>query len=179
MSTPIQKYISGKVPVSGHVKVAVIYPDGTEAVFYDDHNLIVNQGLVVLTELLGQGAVGVQPATQNNVYYICVGSGTNTPLVTDTTLQTFTTGQVIGSNVALSTSPFSVTYQVTFPTVDGMGRDANGTNITEVGLYTAGNSPLLLPPSNAQSRMIARQVIGSIAKTSSIAVQITWALIFT
>lgn len=114
------------------------------------HNLVVNLGKKNVARLIGGDATG------KAVTKISVGEGTANPAVGDTAL----------------TNPFTKTVDaVTFPTDNSVqfsfslgSTEANGMNISELGLITAGN------------QLFSRKTRSPIAKTSAVIITGLWTI---
>lgn len=174
----------------GHVKVeGVLASNGRRVVFYDSHNLIVNNGLTVVSELLGQAlaTTNAPAASYNGIGSIWVGgrttgllstAGTTTPAASQTGLQGTLVQRlpVLSSGVTFNTTPISVDFRASLGTTQG-----NGYDIEEVGLFTAGSNPAnpdLAAAGSPAPRMFARQVVPTITKTSALALDFTWRIGF-
>lgn len=171
--------------VWGHVKIEGTYSDGRRIVLYDGHNLVVNNGRIVLTELLGQALAtsNAPSASYNGVGSIYVGGrvtgspstdGSTAPVATQTGLQGTLIKRlpVLSTGVTFNTSPISVDFRASLGTSDG-----NGFDVQEVGLFTAGSNatdPDLAAVGSPVPRMVARQVVSTLSKTSAISLDFTW-----
>jgi hypothetical protein len=107
--------------VKGGVTVKVIGPDGTVKQEVTNHNLVVTVGKAFL-------ATWLAASTQSNSFmpYTAVGTGTATPLVTDTALQT--------ELVRSTNTPFASSNILSLNITFGPGI-ATG-SITEAGLFS-------------------------------------------
>lgn len=111
-------------------------------------SIVPNDGLDLIRDWLAGDTV-------DDPTHIAVGTGTATPLVTDTALVTEVLREVF-SQVSKGTTG-KVTFEMTLATTE-----ANGNTLTEVGIFNAASAGDLL----------ARVVFPGIAKTSSFELKI-------
>ena len=149
-------FLSTGLTIEGHIEVRAVYSDGRKKLLYSSSNLVVDGGLSVFSKLIGQ-----QAATPTDLKFtkIRIGDNNTAPAAAQTNIigtqiaeKTFTTTTEDDGGVKGLT-----TFVATLETSEG-----NGNTIREVGLFTF------------DSTMIARQITGDIAKTSSFAVEFTW-----
>lgn len=171
---------SDSLVLKGQITVETVSLDGTRTRIYQGPNLIVNQGLSAMVELLAQ--LNTQQAPANNkigsiwVGGRATGSGSTAALTPVAAAQTTLQGLVISrlattSLVVLAPPLYGLDVKTTLGFTDG-----NGNDLQEMGMYTYGTlaDPLASSTATPPSRMIARQVFGTLAKTASIAVDFTW-----
>ncbi|MFA5313159.1 MAG: hypothetical protein WC375_07595 [Methanomassiliicoccales archaeon] len=115
------------------------------------HNIVTNAGMNLLRDFLKGDAV-------TGITHIGVGTGTNSPSSTDTTLGTEVFRAAITAATAAA-QKLTITY--TLPSAS-----ANGNSLTEAGLFTASSS----------GTMYARATHSLIAKTSDKVISYTWEL---
>lgn len=116
----------------------------------EEHNLVVNLGKKNVARMLGGDSYGTK------VTKISVGEGTAAPAVSDTALTNPFT-----KNIDSVTYPADNSVQFSFSLGSG---DANGMNITELGLITSGNI------------LFSRKTRTAIAKTSAVIITGLWTI---
>jgi len=145
--------VKSGLTVKGRVTVEAIHDNGETQTIITD-NIVVNNGRDRIAALLAQDVVTFPT-------HIAIGTGTTAVTVTDTAMETET------DRNALSTTTSSsgvVTFKVFFSK-----SEANGVTLSEVGLFDASSSGTL----------ICHAILGAtIAKTSSISVNVSWTLTF-
>ena len=121
----------------------------------ETHNMVVDAGRNLVRDLL-RGTVGTP------VYYIAFGSSSAAPSSGQTTLS----NELV--RYAFSIPADAITGQLTFHYYMSSASGPNGSNICEVGLFTAASN----------GTMYARATFSAVAKTTGIYLKITWVLGF-
>ena len=154
------------IGVRGDIEIKVLDGETRQVLRQIDvRNLIVTNGLLVIGNLL-KGYVN--PADVPQLTWLFVADGTTPPTPGDTNLASPNTVQCpLVTTVDVVGSKLTVACAAQLETTQG-----NGLTISEAGLFVES-------PSLASSGMIARQVFTGIAKTSAIALQLTWRITFT
>jgi len=116
-----------------------------------EKNLVVNGGKSALARLLGGDVTG------RSIDRVAVGTNGTAAALTDTAI----TGAVTVAATATYPTATSVRFSFTVPT-----GTANGMNLREFGLLTAGGA------------LFARRVTGLIEKTSDLEINGTWTINF-
>lgn len=146
------------IRLKGSVRMQLIDSDGDVKYDHTQRNLVVTAGKNLLAALLA-----VDPLVNHFAPYVALGSGTASPTVGDTALQTEFTG---GSNArvqgTLSSSGNVWQNQATFAPGNCTGA------ITEAGLFTASSS----------GTMFARQTRSAINKAAGDTLIVTWTVTF-
>jgi hypothetical protein len=120
--------------MSGWVKITHYDEQGNIKASHEDHNLVVTVGKnAVATQLAASSPTG------GFMKYVGIGTGTTSPAITDTALQTELSGGGYSRQIGtLSSSTNTYTNTVTFAA--GVGTGA----ITEAGLFSASTSGTML-----------------------------------
>jgi hypothetical protein len=129
----------------------------------------------LLVELVCQRATDPAPL-QDQIYSLRLGSGTTQPTRSDISLQSPIGGYVIGDSGKVTLAPGEVTLIITIPS-----GDLNSQNISEAGLFSGGTAQSTSDtPGTAPgtTRLLARQIFPTIAKTSAITVDVSWTLLY-
>ncbi|NPB03602.1 MAG: hypothetical protein GXO39_04220 [Thermotogae bacterium] len=137
--------------------VRIELPNG----MYETKNLLVNSAREVMRNLIA-GA----NTSANVITYVGIGTGTSQPAVTDTALE----NEV--ARVQITTYQFPDFNVVDFEAYVDQNT-ANGYTLTEIGLFTAGDT------SNPNGTLFARALIAPINKDSSLAFYVKWRIVFT
>jgi len=136
--------------MKGHVSIEVIYDDHTEVIEQD--NIVVNTGRDRFAALITQDSSAFPS-------HIAVGTDATAADLSDTALGTEVDRNAITVDFA---SAGVATYKAYFSK-----SEANGNTIAEVGLFDQSSG----------GTMFCRSVLSStVAKTSSIALNITWTI---
>lgn len=139
------------ISITGHVRIDLFDSTGVIKDSREIKNLVVTTGKTFIASRM----VSTVPA----MGYMELGTGTTSPVVGNTTLQTAVSGSRV--NLASSSSSTNVaTYTATFSA--GVGTGA----ITEAGIFdaaTAGN-------------MLCRTVFATVTKNAADAMSVTWTL---
>lgn len=120
-------------------------------------NLVVTAGRNVLRDLLRGSLASVSAGTAG---YFAIGTGTTAVAASDTTL-----GTEVARAAVTSTTVTDGAIVIKYFLPSGT---ANGSSLTEAGLFTASSG----------GTMIARTVHDAIAKTSSITITYSWTITF-
>jgi len=146
---------SSSTNVTGQVRVRV-FERGRLVSQIEHKNLVVSAGRNSLIDLV-TGVSGA--ATDKEITQIAVGTNNASPSLSDTSI----TNDVKKAIATVTPSPGtrSVNFQTTFDS-----SDANGTQIEELGLYTADNT------------LFARVNSISLTKTNLISLEISWSIFF-
>ena len=137
--------------MKGHVSVEVIHDDGRTEVIEQD-NVVTNDGRDAFAALLAQD-------TSAFPSHIGVGTSATAAAVTDTAL-----GAEVDRNAILA--DFASGGVATFKSYFSQS-EANGSTLAEVGMFDASTSGTLM----------CRSILSvTVAKTSSISLNITWTL---
>jgi hypothetical protein len=129
----------------------------------------------LLVELVCQRSSDPAPL-QDQIYSLRLGSGTVQPTRSDINLQSYVGGYVIGDAGKVSAGVGEITFIISVPSTD-----LNGQNLSEAGLVSGGaarstsDTPGTAP---GATRLLARQIFPTIAKTSSIQVDVSWTLLY-
>jgi hypothetical protein len=166
-----------KMRLRGHFLLEAINADtGDVRRIADFDNLIVNQGLNFI-------ATGGPASSPNNVvYYGCVvGTGTNPPSATDTSLQTFLAGTANVTTFSNSYSGASA-WTVTSTTVYQFGVGAAAGNLTEIGMVapavgqTTSTTPTSSSPIFSRALIMVGGSPGTITILSNEILQVTYTI---
>lgn len=136
--------------IKGHINIKLYSHEGVLKDERDLSNLVVTSGKNYLASWLAA-------ASQADYFmkYIALGTGTTSPTVTDTALQSELSTRVVG-NITSSTNVWQ--NQATF------GAGVNTGALTEAGLFSASSGGV----------MLARQVFPVINKASGDSIVFTW-----
>jgi hypothetical protein len=133
---------------------------------YEGHNLFVNAGLPALAALLGGDTTGEFAAA------VGFGTGSNSPLVTDTGLTTPAYYKALDSHSEDGNG--SVTFNWSLTTAD---TGADGITIQELAIF-ANHGSAGLPGTTAPTPMLARKTIAPIVFGTGMSISGTWTLTF-
>jgi len=164
--------ISSKIKVYGQV-IIVVRDVRSRRVLnrLSAHNLVVAPTKLALADLLTQQSTDPNAAEYNKIWAMYVGDGTTTPATSDTGLAGSNLfGKAVDQPITKNSGGVDGLVEATMTLESG---DANGITLSEVGLFTRGDGTLANPPAAAQ-RMLARQLHGTIEKTSGITVAYKW-----
>jgi hypothetical protein len=161
-----------------YTKVNVCIKDEDEKILFEDHNLFVDSGRVFIADIL-RGAISFNP-----IYFVCdLGTGTTTPVASDTDLVTYTSPLSIQINtpsypIALLGTATGIHLQFIFNNT-GFGGDQT---IRELGLFYRANSndfPRRGTPVSLDT-MLARlkTTLNSIVVGNTRTITIDWKIIF-
>ena len=143
-----------------------LFDHGRHIATIEDHNLFVNSGLPALASLMGGDTSGEFAAA------VGFGSGSNTPVLTDTGLTTPAYYKSLDSHSEDGAG--SVTLNWSLGVAD---TGAVGVNIQELGLF-ANKTTVVLPGTTQPTPMLARKTISPILFTSSMSLSGVWTLTF-
>jgi hypothetical protein len=155
-------HIQNKIPLTGHLKVTLCYPDGREETHFEEDNLIVYGGKSLMLQALYSSTFVVDPIST-----LHVGTGGTidpqgtTPKVPTTDLTSLYTNlmSVATTYSVVSSSIPSVTFLASISETQG-----NGSQITEAGLFTASGV------------MFNIKTFTGIPKSSSFAINFAWTI---
>jgi hypothetical protein len=133
---------------------------------YEGRNLFVNAGLPALAALLGGDTTGEFAAA------VGFGTGSNSPLVTDTGLTTPAYYKALDSHSEDGNG--SVTFNWSLTTAD---TGADGITIQELAIF-ANHASTGLPGTTAPTPMLARKTISPIIFGTGMSISGTWTLTF-
>jgi hypothetical protein len=133
---------------------------------YEGRNLFVNAGLPALAALLGGDTTGEFAAA------VGFGTGSNSPLVTDTGLTTPAYYKALDSHSEDGNG--SVTFNWSLTTAD---TGADGITIQELAIF-ANHASTGLPGTTAPTPMLARKIIAPIIFGTGMSISGTWTLTF-
>jgi hypothetical protein len=137
----------------GRVYIDVQYENGDTHRIVQD-NVVTNNGRDRFASILAQSSTTFPS-------YIAIGTGTTAVAVTDTAMQTEIDRNILGSTTS---SSGVVTYTCFFSKTE-----ANGSTISEVGLFDAASSGTL----------ICHAILGAtVVKDNTISITVTWTITF-
>jgi hypothetical protein len=148
--------LNDSIKLKGSVRAQLFSEDGTCIYDHTDHNLVVTVGLAYLATWLA-----ASPQSGTFMSYMGLGTGTATPALGDTGLQTPLPTYVQG----VLSSPSSAVWQNV--TTFAAGINTNSA-ITEAGLFSTGGP----------GTMFAHKVFAPINKGSGNALVVTWSVTF-
>jgi hypothetical protein len=156
--------VSNAVPVRGDITVTVRRADSGEKVRrIEIRNTITYVGLASLVQLWAQRAADPAASTLS-MGSLRVGTGTTPPVKGNTALeaQVHSLALLDANKILQLTDPVELKIVATL----GTG-DANGSALTEAGLFTTGGT------------MVARQIYPAVNKSAAFVVDYEWRLSFT
>lgn len=145
----IDQVIADGVPISGHVLLELIKPDGTVA-RTEKANLVVTVGKGVIADRMKSSP------TKNAMSHVAVGTSATAAAAGDTTLG----GEVGGSRTALTTGVTGAVISYTASLGPGVGTGA----LVEAGLFNA----------SVAGDMLARTTFAVINKAAGDTLNVTW-----
>lgn len=137
----------------GRITFQLFDANGQRKMFRQIDNLVVNTGLAKIAQLLAG-------TSSSPIEYIGIGTGTTSPAVGNTALETPVGSRKQGTRSVVTTDIANDTLRVEVMFNSGEGTGA----ITEAGLFDAVSA----------GAMFSRQVFGVITKASADSLQVTW-----
>jgi len=154
------------VKLSGFLRVRLLDPKGRELRRMEKPNLVCVGAKQAIARLLSQETTP-DDYEETKIWSIHVGTDSTPPVVGDTALGTDVFQKECDHPYSVDLGLGEVEVQMTIET-----GEANGNTLVEAGLFTRGDADD--PTSAAGQLMMARQVHGSISKTSSFSIEYTW-----
>lgn len=145
------------IKLKGHVKLVARDRQGNKKVLFDNHNLIVNGGLDSVVNLLAFAS------SEHKITKLGFGSGSTAPSAGQTNLDSPIAIKDIIDPDGITVKPGGAVGTVVFQVTLNFG-EGNGSTVREIGLLRSDDT------------LFARQTVGSIEKTASMALDAFWVI---